>query len=211
MKKLLMMTTIAATLAAFAQEVPAPVTVPTAPAPATTTVGTATGALADTEPGAICKTYLCNTRRHGFFSSPAEELENFLKKAKVTDQGYDVKATKFHGEDIAKHAYNAVVWEGYLNSPVAGDFTFTITAASGLPYIVGFNGQSWQGGGQNTIEVTLKKGLNAVYIATGMGKDSSLRIDYRLSNSKKAAKPLTPQNLMHIVEDEENWEFLKSK
>ena len=193
MKKLLMMTTIAATLAAFAQEVPVPA--PVAP-------GLAAAPLAETATGGLCKTY------NGEFHSDVGEFETSLSKAIAIDQGYDAAATKFNGEAIAKHSYNAVSWEGFLKSPEAGAFTFTISPserpymAPGA-YVIKINGKEFKGNTQQTVTTELRKGLNSIFIATAIVESHPITIDYRYNASTKPSVPLMPKNIKHIVGDDD--------
>ena len=208
MKKLLTLATFAAASAAFAQDVPAPVAAPDVPAAVTAPAAP----LAETAPGALCKIY-----QGGKNLKTPEQLEEFLSSATVIDQGYDTASLKFTGEKVARHGYSVVVWEGVFESPVAGEFIFTVTGFGQSdhqmssrygwlgfrPYFVLINGKGDKSRKQSTFTVDVKKGLNNVYIATGYLPGSRpLTIEYRLKNGTKGHL-LTPKNLSHIVEAEE--------
>lgn len=189
-------------------------------------------AIVETEPGATCKTYYpkgirsLNNKFTAKDEGVIDEVLNAIGNEQAVDMGFDAKGTAFDAADIAKHASVVASWDGVFEAKRAGEYVFTMSAV--YPYCVTVNGQTVKGNGDLSLGVSLKKGLNKISIvrvvatyydvkrnsvnrgnrrARRNGDDpSAFSIDYRLSSSANAAKPITPAMLKHVVaEEEENW------
>ena len=226
MKKLMMMSASVIALGAMAQEVPVPppvvaveTTVSVPAVPATSVVAAAP--VVELEPGALCKTYLLGLQKVIGTEALREEISEKLETAEPIDLIYDVKSLKFDAKTLPTHKFNVAVWEGVFEAKKAGKYVFTINAGL-YDYFFEINGEKMRGSGQNTLVAHLNSGINAIKIIRLINTNSDLTsrgiriahnggdprafsIDYRFASSTKPAKPITPNMLKHIVEDEEEW------
>lgn len=185
----------------------------------------------ETEPGATCKTYYPKGLKFPFLSDSAnywtpttiDDVLDAIGNEQAVDMGFDAKGTVFDAADIAKHAHVVASWDGVFEAKKAGEYVFTMSSI--YPYSVTVNGQTVKGNGDLSLGVSLKKGRNkisivrvvATYNSVNRGgrrarrnrnanAPSAFSIDYRLSSSAKAAKPITPAMLKHVVaEEEDDW------
>lgn len=191
-------------LIAHGQDVPPPAPVPV--------IIAGVQGLEEIGPGALCKTYLmdCINQRSSW-DGRVELIAEQITSAIPVDQGYDDKSAKFDGKNVAKHKYDVVAWEGVFLAKQTGKYVFTID--SDFPYGFKINGKGVKGRGQSNFEVMLEKGPNTIWLWRMIneeakhwgGFNANVTIDYRLSSSKKPAKPITPSMLCHIEEEEEEW------
>ena len=209
MKKMMVIAAGAIALGSVAQGQDVP---PPPPAPVPLAVAATAPALEEIGPGALCKTYLMGWQdRGGNWDAKWEFVNERLASAVPVDQGYDDKGSKFDGKNIAKHKYDVVAWEGVFVAKQKGVYVFTID--SDYPYVFRINGVGVKGRGQANFEVALEKGPNTIWLWHLIsdqakywgGFNANVTIDYRLSSSKKPAKPVTPSMLCHIEEEEEEW------
>lgn len=184
----------------------------------------------ETEPGATCKTYYpkkISALYNQFTVQHQEAIDNVLDaigNEQAVDMGFDAKGTAFDAANIAKHPYVVASWDGLFEAKKAGEYVFTMSSV--YPYSVTVNGQTVKGNGDLSLGVSLKKGLNKISIVrvvstyqdvkradrgnrggrSRANDPSAFSIDYRLSSSAKAARPITPSMLKHVVaEEEEDW------
>lgn len=186
----------------------------------------------ETEPGATCKTYYPKGLRFPYVSNLAnqwtpttiDDVLDAIGNEPAVDMGFDAKGTAFDAANIAKHAHVVASWDGVFEAKKAGEYVFTMSSI--YPYSVTVNGQTVKGNGDLSLGVSLKKGLNKISIVrvvstyqdvkradrgnrggrSRANDPSAFSIDYRLSSSAKAARPITPSMLKHVVaEEEEDW------
>lgn len=186
----------------------------------------------ETEPGATCKTYYPKGLRFPYVSNLAnqwtpttiDDVLDAIGNEPAVDMGFDAKGTAFDAANIAKHAHVVASWDGVFEAKKAGEYVFTMSSI--YPYSVTVNGQTVKGNGDLSLGVSLKKGPNKISIVRvvstyqdvkradrggrrarrNANDPSAFSIDYRLSSSAKAAKPITPSMLKHVVaEEEEDW------
>lgn len=207
MKKLMIVSIGMFALCAVAQEVevPAPVMLSKSASPVAIEL--------ETEPGALCRTYLIHPDWGWANADDGSVIEQELQSATPCDQMYDDKASEFNGRKVGKHRYTVAVWEGVFEAKRAGMYVFTIDSINA--YGVKINGVGVSGNGQKSFMVELHKGYNSFWMYRFISRDdgycvsgrktNEIILDYRLASSTKAAKPLTPNMLMHVVEEEEDW------
>jgi len=207
MKKLLMITVGVLASGAIAQEVavPVPVVIPQS-------VDSIAIEL-ETEPGALCRTYLIHQEWSWANAEDGSVVEQELQSATPCDQMYDDKASVFDGRKVGKHRYTVAVWEGVFETKRAGAYVFTIDSPNA--YGIKINGVGVSGNEQKSFTVELQKGYNSFWLYRFISRDEGLMVsgrkanefilDYRLASSTKIAKPIVPSMLKHVVVDDEEW------
>ncbi len=129
-------------------------------------------------------------------------------------------------EDDANYDADTVVWEGFLLSKTAGQFTFTASHSSGIEvhlyyrngnniylepanqFAIQINGQTLAGNGNQSFNVNLNAGFNTIKIMANMwtGGTPKFTLAYKPANSTVTPRPITPKLLFHEEEiSDEDW------
>lgn len=126
-----------------------------------------------------------------------------------------------------KYDADTLVWEGYLMSKTAGQFTFTAAHSAGTDinmtyrngkcvhiypanqFVVDINGQTVAGNGAKSFNVQLNAGFNPVKIMAVLWTGDStptFTLNYKPANSTVTPRNITPATLYHDEEiNDDDW------